>query len=192
MAPPCRLCRPIARDLCRRTTRLRRKVGGQKRLACWEFQDRSPRAAAFADHGFSSPRAIGLRTVGGSMPGKRSAGKRKSFSWSAPRAESHDTQRSHRLVACATSSCARWDSRGRLSHKVTGCSRGSAFHLAASFSSAPGRLLTSRIILPVLRSAFTTMWSPCKTSPSRIFMANGSCTSFWIARFSGRAPKLAS
>ena len=36
------------------------------------------------------------------------------------------------------------------------------------------------------RSTRTT--APSRTSPPRIFSASGSCTSFWIVRFSGRAP----
>ena len=46
------------------------------------------------------------------------------------------------------------------------------FAFAGSFS--PTRLLTSKTILPAFLSASTTTWSPCSTSPSRIFSASGS------------------
>src|SRR5712691_4276296 len=43
---------------------------------------------------------------------------------------------------------------------------------------SPTRSLTLNVIFPVFPSASTTTWSPCSTSPSRIFSASGSCTSF--------------
>ena len=41
---------------------------------------------------------------------------------------------------------------------------------------------------PPFAPAVATTWSPCRTLPSRILTASGSCTSLWIARFSGLAP----
>ena len=38
------------------------------------------------------------------------------------------------------------------------------------------------------RSTSMRTWAPCRTSPSRILMASGSCTMRCSARFSGRAP----
>jgi hypothetical protein len=52
------------------------------------------------------------------------------------------------------------------------------YFLAFAVSFSPTRLLTSNFIFPARLSESTTMWSPCSTSPSRIFIASGSCTSF--------------
>src|SRR5260370_10104196 len=45
-------------------------------------------------------------------------------------------------------------------------------------SFCPTRSLTSNFILPAFLSASAITWSPCRISPSRIFSASGSCTSF--------------
>ena len=52
------------------------------------------------------------------------------------------------------------------------------YFLGRADSFSPTRWLTLNVILPVFLSASTTTWSPCSTSPSRIFIASGSCTSF--------------
>ena len=61
-------------------------------------------------------------------------------------------------------------------YRLATASAGCSWRVASNFSLPP----------PFSTSTFTV--SPCNTSPSRIFMASGSCTSRCIARFSGRAP----
>src|SRR5579872_3147757 len=68
-----------------------------------------------------------------------------------------------------------------------------ALHPLAPHQAAPA-LTASRlnVISPVFASASTSTSSPLWTSPSIIRSASGSCISFWIARFIGRAPKAGS
>ena len=75
--------------------------------------------------------------------------------------------------------------------KKTGCrslyDSGSLISYAATLSSCP---IIEKVSPSGSRSTMIT--SPSLNSPDRILSANGSCSSRWMVRLSGRAPKLGS